>query len=390
MPPSSEEQLKTAALAALRTVKDPELGRDIVSLDMVKDLRVCGNAVALTVELTTPACPLRERIESDVRSALRAVKGVGEVSIKMSANVRSSQRPNAPEALKAVKNTIAVSSGKGGVGKSTVAVNLACSLAMDGAKVGIVDFDVWGPNVPIMMGVSGPPADPGDGSKTMLPHERYGVKVMSIGFFLKDPNEPVIWRGPMVHNLIQQFTATVKWGDLDYLVCDLPPGTGDVQLSLAQTTGLTGGVLVSTPQEVSLADVRKAIGMFRKVNVPILGMVENMSGFVCAHCGEKADIFGKGGAADLARSQDIPLLGEIPIDLEIRRGGDAGEPVVVARPESPTAIAFREAARKLAGVVSATTLGELGAERKKGFLDRLKGAFEGSSGGGGPAGGTTS
>lgn len=372
---SPEETLKSAALAALKTVKDPELGRDIVSLEMVKDLRVCGNAVALTVELTTPACPLRERIETDVRNALKAVPGIGEIAIKMGARVRAPERANAPEAMKGVKNLIAVSSGKGGVGKSTVAVNLACALAQDGAKVGIVDFDVWGPNVPIMMGISGPPRDPGDGSKTILPHERHGVKVMSIGFFLKDANEPVIWRGPMVHNLIQQFTATVRWGDLDYLVCDLPPGTGDVQLSLAQTAGLTGGVLVSTPQDVSLADVRKAIGMFRKVNVPILGLVENMSGYVCGHCGERADIFGRGGAVALAKEQSIPLLGEIPIDLEIRRGGDAGEPVVVAHPKSPTAVAFRDAARKLAGIVSATNMGEMGTEKKQNFLDRLRKTF---------------
>jgi ATP-binding protein involved in chromosome partitioning len=239
-----------------------------------------------------------------------------------------------------VKHTIAVSSGKGGVGKSTVAVNLALALRGDGAEVGIVDVDVYGPNVPLMIGARGRPAMV---ANRIVPVQAYGVKVMSIGFFVKE-GDPVIWRGPMIHSAVQQFLKDVEWGPLDYLIFDMPPGTGDAQLSLSQTLPLSGAIMVTTPQEVSLLDVRKGLQMFRKMNVPVLGIVENMAGFACPHCGHTTAIFGEGGGQKLAQEFDVPVLGSIPIDPETRVGGDTGEPIVVARPSSPQADAFRRVA----------------------------------------------
>jgi ATP-binding protein involved in chromosome partitioning len=340
-------------MQALRRVIDPELGRDIVSLGMVRDVRVEGDRVSLTVVLTTPACPLTERIEAEVRAALQALPGVREVDLRMSAQVPAHARLQGIEGL-AFKNILAVGSGKGGVGKSTVAVNLAVALAGMGAVVGLMDADVYGPNIPEMMGVRRIPA-PRDNK--IIPAVAYGVRVMSMGFLLP-PDQPVIWRGPMLHSAVRQFLTDVDWGMLDYLVVDLPPGTGDVAISLAQLVPLTGAVVVTTPQAVSLSDVGRAVEMFRRLEVPVLGVVENMSGFVCPHCGRETAIFGEGGGRQLAERMGVPFLGRIPLDPRVREGGDAGRPLVIAHPDSPAAQAMRDIARQIAARISVLNLSE--------------------------------
>ncbi len=340
-------------MQALRRVIDPELGRDIVSLGMVRDVRVEGDRVSLTVVLTTPACPLTERIEAEVRAALRALPGVREVDLRMSAQVPAHARLQGIEGL-AFKNILAVGSGKGGVGKSTVAVNLAVALAGMGAVVGLMDADVYGPNIPEMMGVRRIPA-PRD--NRIIPAVAYGVRVMSMGFLLP-PDQPVIWRGPMLHSAVRQFLTDVDWGMLDYLVVDLPPGTGDVAISLAQLVPLTGAVVVTTPQAVSLSDVGRAVEMFRRLEVPVLGVVENMSGFVCPHCGRETAIFGEDGGRQLAERMGVPFLGRIPLDPRVREGGDAGRPLVIAHPDSPAAQAMRDIARQIAARISVLNLSE--------------------------------
>ena len=340
-------------MQALRRVIDPELGRDIVSLGMVRDVRVEGDRVSLTVVLTTPACPLTERIEAEVRAALQALPGVREVDLRMSAQVPAHARLQGIEGL-AFKNILAVGSGKGGVGKSTVAVNLAVALAGMGAVVGLMDADVYGPNIPEMMGVRRIPA-PRDNK--IIPAVAYGVRVMSMGFLLP-PDQPVIWRGPMLHSAVRQFLTDVDWGMLDYLVVDLPPGTGDVAISLAQLVPLTGAVVVTTPQAVSLSDVGRAVEMFRRLEVPVLGVVENMSGFVCPHCGRETAIFGEDGGRQLAERMGVPFLGRIPLDPRVREGGDAGRPLVIAHPDSPAAQAMRDIARQIAARISVLNLSE--------------------------------
>jgi ATP-binding protein involved in chromosome partitioning len=347
---------KDAVLAALRSVLDPNLGKDIVTLGLVEGLAIEAGHVSFTLQFTGEQPPLaRAEIHSRARKAVQALPGVADVKAGIASRTAAGQaakhghgpaRPTSPtpeELIPEVKHTIAVSSGKGGVGKSTVAVNLALALHGEGAEVGIVDVDVYGPNVPMMIGARGRPAMV---ANRIVPVQAYGVKVMSIGFFVKE-GDPVIWRGPMIHSAVQQFLKDVEWGPLDYLVFDMPPGTGDAQLSLSQTLPLSGVIMVTTPQDVSLLDVRKGLQMFRKMNVPILGVVENMAGFACPHCGHATAIFGEGGGAKLAREFDVPVLGSIPIDLETRVGGDTGEPIVVARPSSPQADAFR---RMAAGV----------------------------------------
>ena len=342
-----------AVLEALKRVEDPELHRDVVSLGMIQDLKVNQDAVTLSLVLTTPACPVREKFQSDVYNAVAGIPGVKKVTLNTRAMVMAS-RPFANQGMPGVRNVVAVASGKGGVGKTTVSVNIAVALAKEGARVGLMDADIYGPNVPLMMSLKTLPPLKGD---KIVPAENFGVKVMSMGFLIK-PEEAVIWRGPMLHGTVNKFLKEVLWGELDYLLVDLCPGTGDVQLSLSQSIPLTGALIVTTPQDVSLLDVRKAISMFEKVKVPILGIVENMSGFVCPHCGEATEIFDKGGGERAAESLKIPFLGAIPLVPEVRTGSDTGHPIVLTHPESSASQALIQAARKLAGQVSIVAANE--------------------------------
>jgi ATP-binding protein involved in chromosome partitioning len=336
-------------LDALRIVKDPDLHKDIVSLGFVKNVAISGSDVRFAIELTTPACPVREELKAAAAKAVRdAIKGVGEIQIEMTSKVTQQGNRQQSEVLPGVKNTIAVASGKGGVGKSTVAVNLAVSLARDGAAVGLVDADIYGPSVPLMMGLKGRPQVR---ESRLLPMEGWGVKVMSIGF-LVDPMQAVIWRGPMASGAVKQFMTDVEWGGLDYLIFDLPPGTGDIQLTLVQTIPLTGAVIVTTPQDISLADARKGYAMFQRVNVPVLGIIENMSYYACSHCGHRDNIFDNGGGRKSAEDLGVPFLGEIPLYTSIRLSGDTGRPIVVDRHAGAPADAISLIARNMAAQVS--------------------------------------
>ena len=339
----------TAVLEALRAVRDPDLHQDIVALGFVKDLRVCGNNVAFTIELTTPACPVKDLMKAQAERAVGALPGVAQVTVTMTAQVTAS-RPvlGNKGTIPGVKNVIAVSSGKGGVGKSTVAVNLACALQRSGAKVGVLDADVYGPNVPLMLGVSGQPMVV---DKKLVPFERYGLQVMSMALLVAD-DQPVIWRGPMLHSAVRQFLFDVAWQDLDYLIVDLPPGTGDAQLSLIQQAHLMGAVIVTTPQDVSVLDVKKAIRMFQTVNVPILGIVENMAWFTPPGSTERYFLFGQGGGQKIEREFGVPLLGQVPIEIAVREGGDSGRPITIAAPDSLSAKALFDIAGKVAQRVS--------------------------------------
>jgi len=335
-----------AVIDAMRTVQEPELGRDLVSLDMVKDVMIDGSALSLTIELTTPACPLKDEIERTTNAALRSI-GATAVDITWGAMVRRSQPRQAEQLLPGVKNIIAVASGKGGVGKSTVSVNLAVALAQAGATVGLLDGDITGPNIPMMLGLEGQPK--ASVNNKIAPLERHGVKAISIQFFVPE-GQPIVWRGPLVGGAIQQFLRDVDWGELDYLVIDLPPGTSDAQLTLAQAVPISGAVLVTTPQDVSLADVGKALAMFERMSVPVIGLVENMTAFVCPHCNETTEIFGRGGGERFAAAHDLEYLGGIPLDITVRQGGDVGVPAVAQREPGPagramSAIASRVAAR---------------------------------------------
>ncbi len=339
---------EAAVYEALRTVQEPELGGDLVSRQMVKDLAVDGSRVSFTIELTTPACPLKDEIEANVGSALRPL-GAETIDISWGAMVRRSTPRQSQQLVPGVKNIIAVASGKGGVGKSTVSVNLAVALAQAGASVGLLDADITGPNIPLMLGVDGQPvASP---ANRIVPLERYGVKVISIQFFVPE-GQPVVWRGPLVGGAIQQFLRDVEWGELDYLVIDLPPGTSDAQLTLAQSMPISGTVLVTTPQEVSLLDVTKALAMLERMSVPVVGVVENMTGFVCSHCGEVTEIFGRGGGERFARTHGLEYLGGIPLDITVRQGADVGVPVVAQREPGPAAEALRALAEKVAAWMS--------------------------------------
>jgi len=342
------ELSEAVVMAALSRVQEPELGGDLVSRNMVKDLRVDGTAVAFTIELTTPACPLKDEIESRVRTALTPV-GVESIELSWGASVRRAAPRTVDELLPGVKNVIAVASGKGGVGKTTVAVNLAVALARDGAAVGLLDADITGPNVPIMLGLDGQPGK--SANDRILPLERHGVKAISIQFFVP-AGQPIIWRGPLVGGAIQQFLRDVEWGELDYLVIDLPPGTSDAQLTLAQAVPISGSVLVTTPQEVALLDVEKALAMFKRMSVPVIGIVENMSGLVCPHCGEMIDLFGRGGGERFARDHGLEFLGGIPLDVTVRQGGDVGVPAVAQREPGPAANALQHLARIVAARMS--------------------------------------
>ena len=340
-------------LDALRKVQDPELHRDIVSLGMVKNLAVANGDVSFTVELTTPACPLRETIDTDCKKALSEIGGVGSVQINFGAQVRGSKAgAGQTDLLPTVKNVVLVAAGKGGVGKSTVAANLAVALKMHGAATGLLDADIYGPSVPIIMGVKGEPKQVDvNGSHKIEPAMAHGLPVMSIGFFL-DPDQAVIWRGPMLGKALHQLMADVHWGDLDYLVVDMPPGTGDVQITFSQQLKVSGALLVATPQDVALADVIRAKSMFDKVMIPIVGIIENMSYFVCDGCGKKHEIFSRGGAQRAAERFNIPYLGEIPITPALREGGDKGVPILIQDPKCEVSKSFLEIAARLAGQLS--------------------------------------
>lgn len=346
-------------LRALSTVQEPELGGDLVSRQMIKNIVITGDQVSFAVELTTPACPLKDQIRAECEHALLTIAGVPSERVKLefTAQVRPRGGIMDKAAIPGVSHVIAVSAGKGGVGKSTVAVNLAVALAQEGARVGLLDADVHGPSIPTMMGTKGhqPQAHTmPNGEQAMIPIEAYGIKMISIGFMVDD-RQPVIWRGPMVSQLLRQFLYQVDWGELDYLIIDMPPGTGDIALTLAQSlqnVGLTGAVSVTTPQSVATLDVLKSMEMFRKVNVPLLGIVENMAYFIAPDTGRRYDIFGSGGAARLAGQLDVPLLGQIPLGMSIREGGDAGAPAVTGTQPDGYADLFREIARRLAARVS--------------------------------------
>ena len=329
----TEKISSEAVMAALSKVQEPELHKDLVSLNMIRDLNIAAGTVTFTILLTTPACPLRGTIEKQARDAVLAIPGVKSVNVKMDSNVPNDGRLRGLLNLP-VRNAVAVASGKGGVGKSTVAVNLAVALAQAGARVGLMDADIYGPNVPTMMGVESLP--PAKESK-IVPAEAYGVKLMSMGFLVK-PGQPLIWRGPMLNSAIRQFLTDVEWGELDYLIIDLPPGTGDAPLSLAQALPLSGVVIVTLPQAVSLEDASRGLSMFQTLEVPILGVIENMRG----------EFFGSGGGEDMARAAKVPFLGAIPMESVVRVGGDTGEPVTLSRPDSEAAKAFRSVAEQVA------------------------------------------
>ena len=336
-------------MGSLKQIIDPDLRKDIVTLGFIRDLAIDGGDVSFRIVLTTPACPVKEEMETQAREIVGGLPGVTSVNVTMDAEVPQGRGIANNVTIEGVKNIIAVSSGKGGVGKSTVAVNLAVALALDGAKVGIMDADVYGPNVPLMLGTGYD--QPEVRGQKLIPIEAHGVKMISMAV-LVPPDKPMIMRGPMLHGVVRQFLTDVNWGELDYLVVDMPPGTGDVQLSLAQLVPVQGAVLVTTPQEVSLSDVRRAVKMFETVNVPVLGVIENMSYFIAPDTGARYNIFGEGGGQRLADEYGLSFLGQVPLGLEVREGGDKGTPVVIAAPDSPQAAAFRKVAEEVARHVS--------------------------------------
>lgn len=341
---------KESILAALGKVQEPELHQDLVTLNMIRNLEIEGDRVSFTVMLTTPACPLRGKIESEAKQAVMAVGGVKSVIIKMDSDVPNDGRMRGLVNMP-IRNAIAVGSGKGGVGKSTVSVNIAVALAQAGARVGLMDADIYGPNIPTMMGVDKLP--PPNGQR-LIPAQAYGIKMISMGLLVK-PGQPLIWRGPMLNSAIRQFLGDVDWGELDYLIVDLPPGTGDASLSLAQALPLSGAVIVTLPQLVSLEDASRGLNMFKTLEVPILGIIENMS-FLDLPDGTRMDLFGSGGGEQLAQATQTPFLGKVPIDQNVRIGGDSGKPIVVSHPDSAVAIALREITQRIAAQVSIAAL----------------------------------
>ena len=338
---------KEQVLEALKTVQDPDLHKDIVTLGFIKDLRICEGNVAFEIHLTPPACPVKDLLQKEAQDKVKALSGVDEVTVTMKAEVKASQVLN-KNALKNVRNIIAIGSGKGGVGKSTVSVNLACALSKEGARVGLLDADTYGPSIPIMMGKQG---EPMIRENLIQPKIAHGIKFMSMGFFAQG-DQPLIWRGPMAHRALEQSLVDVEWGELDYLVVDLPPGTGDVHLTLVQTVSLAGAVIVSTPQDVGLMISMKTLRMLQQTNVKLLGIIENMSYHLCTHCGSREEIFGYGGVKTASKNLEIPFLGEIPLEQSIREQADQGTPIVLAKPESPAAKIYLEIARNLAAQIS--------------------------------------
>ena len=335
-------------LTSLKKVVDPELHKDIVSMGMIKDLAINDGKVAFTLELTTPACPFNSDIEKDVRAAIDGL-GVKELNLKVTARVMEGRAVSMDELLPGVRNIVAVASGKGGVGKTTVSVNLALALAKTGVKVGLLDADIYGPSVPLMMGLK---ASPEVINNKIQPPEVDGVKVISMGFFYEQSQQAGIYRGPIVSGIVKQFLTDVNWGELDYLIIDLPPGTGDAPLTIAQTIPITGILIVTTPQDVAMNVAVKAIGMFNKLNVPIIGVVENMSYLECPHCTDQIYLFGQGGGKRISDDYKIPFIGEIPLHPGIREGSDTGKPAVISNPESMQAHAFSKAAKVIAGRIS--------------------------------------
>jgi ATP-binding protein involved in chromosome partitioning len=337
-------------LSALKQVQDPDLRKDIVSLGFIRNLKIDGGKVSFDLNLTTPACPVKDQMRDQAIALVRGLPGVQNVEVKMTSEVRSMPQLDR-SALKGVRNLVAVGSGKGGVGKSTIAVNIAASLAACGARVGLLDGDIYGPTTPIMLGLDSPPKSVGS---RMIPQEASGLKFISMGLLVKS-DQPLIWRGPMAHKALQQCLFDVEWGELDYLMVDLPPGTGDVHLTLAQAVPLTGAVIVSTPQDVGLRISMKTLRMFQQTRVPILGIVENMSYYICPHCNSQDYIFGHGGGRRAAEELGIPFLGEVPLDLAIRTQSDIGQPIVIAQPDAPSARTLREIAERVAAQVSIRT-----------------------------------
>ena len=342
---------KESILAALGKVQEPELHKDLVTLNMIRDLQIEGGKVKFTVMLTTPACPLRGKIESEAKQAVMSVGGVESVEIKMASDVPNDGRMRGLVNT-TIKNAIAVGSGKGGVGKSTVSVNVAVALAQSGARVGLMDADIYGPNIPTMMGIEKLPPPK---AEKIIPAIAYGVEVISMGLLVK-PGQPLIWRGPMLNSAIRQFLSDVEWGELDYLIVDLPPGTGDAALSLAQALPLSGAVIVTLPQLVSLEDATRGLNMFKQLEVPILGVIENMS-YLDLPDGTRMDIFGTGGGEQLAQATQVPFLGKVPIDQNVRIGGDSGKPIVVSHPDSAVAKAFISVAEAVAARISVEAMG---------------------------------
>lgn len=334
---------------ALSTVIDPDLHTDIVSLGFISDIEIAGSSVHFKLTLTTPACPVREKLEQEARQVVANLPGVDDVKMESTAVVTNQRKVQGREPVEGIKHIIAVTSGKGGVGKTTVSVNLAVALSQLGASVGLLDADITGPNVPIMMGVQD--YQPVGKDNKITPPENYGVKAMSMSFFVSR-DTPVIWRGPMLDKAIRQFLRDVDWGQLDYLIVDMPPGTGDAQLTMVQAVALSGGIIVTTPQDVALLDGRKGLAMFKQMEVPVLGFIENMSYFACPHCHERTDVFSHGGGNKLAQEMEVPFLGEIPLDIVVREGGDLGKPVTAIDPDHPVSQAFRECAKKVAAQIS--------------------------------------
>ena len=362
----SQVVTEEAVLGALKGVRDPDLNRDIVSLGFIKDIQICAGAVGFSIELTTPACPVKDEMKADAERLVSALPGVEQVNVKMTSQVRPSSSLGSGSFVPGVKNIIPVASGKGGVGKSTVSANLALALSQTGAVVGLMDADLYGPSIPTIMGITD--QSPRQGANNRItPVTQYGIKVISMGFFLPE-EKAVIWRGPMLDKMITQFLGGVEWGELDYLIIDLPPGTGDIQLSLCQKIPLTGAAIVSTPQDVALNVAEKAIIMFNQLNCPLLGMIENMSYYLCPHCGERDEIFGSGGALRLSDLRKIPFLGELPLSTQIRTTSDEGHPIVISQPDSPHAKAFIAVAKNLAAQVSIKNIsGELAQDIKISF-----------------------
>jgi ATP-binding protein involved in chromosome partitioning len=337
-------------LNKLSTVIDPDLKKDIVSMGMIKDLELDSGNLKFTLELTTPACPFNDDIERDVRSAIDSLDGIGNFDMKVTAKVMEGRNLAADEAMATVKNIIAVASGKGGVGKSTVSLNLALALSQTGAKVGLLDADIYGPSIPLMLGMKEGSMQVEDNK--LQPAESNGIKVVSFGFFAEQEHQAAIYRGPIISGIVKQFLIDTNWSNLDYLIVDLPPGTGDIPLTLAQTIPITGILVITTPQEVASNVAVKAIGMFDKLNVPLLGVIENMSYFECSKCSEKHFIFGKGGAQKISERHNIPFLGEIPLNSGIMEGSDSGKPVMITQPDSPSAMAFMVSAKNIAAQCS--------------------------------------
>jgi ATP-binding protein involved in chromosome partitioning len=344
----------------MRKVEDPELHKDIVSMGMIKDISINGDKVAFTLELTTPACPFNTEIEQEVREKI-AELGVKELDLKVTARVMEGRAVSMDELLPGVKNILAVASGKGGVGKTTVSVNLAISLAKTGAKVGLLDADVYGPSVPLMFGLKDAPQVVNNKIDPVISE---GVKLISMGFFYEQSQQAGIYRGPIVSGIVKQFLTDVNWGELDYLIIDLPPGTGDAPLTLAQTIPITGIIIVTTPQDVAMNVAVKAIGMFNKLNVPIVGVIENMSHLDCPHCNTRISIFGEGGGQKVSNQFNIPFVGQIPLHPQIMTGSDLGQPVTISQPASLQSVAFDKLARNVAGRVSVIAA-ELNAQTDK-------------------------